>query len=322
MLTGFNTSDPALETFFAHEKRLESMIQAFGIVLLVLDRQGKILDYKTGGGTQFSPPLSRFIPLKFQDFAPTDVLQKYRGAVRELHEGGKFAMFEYRLRLPAGDAWCESFLMPFADGQKNIMFVWNVTHYKRTLLPGLALGSDRTIQGWLSALHLRDQETGDHAHRVTEMSLQLARRLGIPEAELIHIRRGAMLHDIGKVAIPDSILFKPAPLTDDEWDVMRRHPVIATEILSPISYFAPAMGIPRSHHEKWDGSGYPDGLAGEAIPLAARIFAFADVYDALTSDRPYRGAWSQSDALSYIYQQAGAHFDPSIAPVFIDMFSE
>jgi HD-GYP domain-containing protein (c-di-GMP phosphodiesterase class II) len=130
------------------------------------------------------------------------------------------------------------------------------------------------------------------------------------------------LHDIGKVAIPDHILFKPAPLTDEEWVIMRRHPLIAAEMLKPISYLAPALPIPCSHHEKWDGSGYPDGLAREAIPLAARIFALADVYDALTSDRPYRPAWSQADTLEYITKNSGVHFDPKIVPVFIRMMTD
>ena len=186
----------------------------------------------------------------------------------------------------------------------------------------LTLAYDKTIDGWSRALDLRDKETEDHTRRVTTLTLRLAQRMGIPDAELIHIRRGATLHDIGKVAIPDSILFKPAPLTTEEWTIMRRHPLIATEILKPISYLAPALPIPCFHHEKWDGSGYPDGLAGEDIPLAARLFAFADVYDALTSDRPYRRAWSQADALEYIQENSGAHFDPEIAPVFIDMMTE
>jgi putative nucleotidyltransferase with HDIG domain len=205
--------------------------------------------------------------------------------------------------------------------EQRIMSVWNITNNRQSSDSKLIFAHDRTMQGWLSALRLRDQETEGHAHRVMEMTLHLARQIGIPDAELIHIRRGAILHDIGKMAIPDSILFKPAPLTEQEWKIMRRHPVIATEILSPIPYLAPALPIPCSHHEKWDGSGYPDGLAGTDIPIAARIFAFADVYDALTSDRPYRRAWPQEDALDYIFKQSGAHFDPSIAPVFISMFS-
>jgi HD-GYP domain-containing protein (c-di-GMP phosphodiesterase class II) len=183
----------------------------------------------------------------------------------------------------------------------------------------LTLAYDKTIEGWSRALDFRDRETENHTRRVTEMSMRLARRLDVPEDEMIHIQRGGALHDIGKVAIPDGILFKPGPLTDDEWLIMRRHPSIAVELLSPISYLAQAMDIPRSHHEKWNGSGYPDGLAGDAIPLAARIFAFADVYDALTSDRPYRLAWSKTDTLEYIHNNSGIQFDPNIAFEFINM---
>ncbi len=183
----------------------------------------------------------------------------------------------------------------------------------------LKLAYDKTIEGWSRALDLRDKETEDHTRRVTDMTLRLARRMGVPDTELPHIRRGAMLHDIGKVSIPDSILLKPGPLTDEEWTIMRRHPQIAVQLLSPISYLAPALDIPRSHHEKWDGSGYPDGLAEEQIPLAARIFALIDVYDALRSDRPYRKAWSEDDTLEYIGAEAGQHFDRNIVPVFMEM---
>ena len=183
----------------------------------------------------------------------------------------------------------------------------------------LTLAYDKTIEGWSRALDLRDKETEDHTQRVTEMTLRLARQAGISDAELVHIRRGAILHDIGKVSIPDGILLKPGPLTDDEWVVMRRHPLIAVELLSPISHLIPALAIPRSHHERWDGAGYPDGLIGEQIPLAARIFAVVDVYDALTSNRPYRKAWPQAETLEYIRSQTRKHFDPKIVSMFLDM---
>ena len=199
----------------------------------------------------------------------------------------------------------------------NTMLFKDLQHLNADLI----LAYDKTIDGWSRALDLRDKETEDHTCRVTELTLQLAQRMGIPDAELIHIRRGATLHDIGKVAMPDDILFKPAPLTEEEWKTMRRHPVIAAEILKPISHLTPALPIPRNHHEKWDGSGYPDGLAGEDIPLAARLFAFADVYDALTSDRPYRRAWSKLRALDFIRENSGTHFDPTIIPVFINMMT-
>jgi HD-GYP domain-containing protein (c-di-GMP phosphodiesterase class II) len=143
--------------------------------------------------------------------------------------------------------------------------------------------------------------------------------MGVSDHELIHIRRGTLLHDIGKMGIPDEILRKPASLDEQEWVVMRQHPLYAYDMLSPISYLRPALDIPYCHHEKWDGSGYPRGLAGEQIPLAARLFAVVDVYDALTSDRPYREAWSRKKALEYIQQQAGQHFDPEIVSTFLGM---
>lgn len=186
----------------------------------------------------------------------------------------------------------------------------------------LSLAYDATIEGLSHALDLRDKETKEHTHRVTNLTVRLATRLGVGDSDLIHIRRGAILHDIGKVALPDRILFKPGPLLDDEWSVMRRHPEIAVELLSPVTYLAPALKIPHWHHEKWDGSGYPDGLQGEQIPFPARLFALADVYDALISNRPYRSAWSKQDAVHYIESQAGAHFDPKMVPAFLNLISE
>ncbi len=182
----------------------------------------------------------------------------------------------------------------------------------------LALAYDTTLEGWSRALDLRDRETEGHTERVTEITLRLAREMGIGDAELVHIRRGALLHDIGKMGIPDPILFKPGPLTDDEWKIMRQHPVFAYELLSPIEFLRPALDIPYCHHEKWDGTGYPRGLSGEQIPLAARLFAVVDVWDALRSDRPYRRAWSETQVREHIRSQAGSHFDPKITEVFLE----
>ena len=186
----------------------------------------------------------------------------------------------------------------------------------------LALAYDKTIEGWARALDLRDKETEKHTRRVAEMTQRLAVKVGIPQDELLHIRRGAILHDVGKVAIPDSILLKPGPLDEEEWRLMRQHPSIAVEMIAPIAYLAPALPIPRSHHEKWDGSGYPDGLAGEAIPISARLFALVDVYDALTTDRPYREAWSKDEAVEYILAQSGKHFDPQFTPAFLELLDK
>lgn len=178
---------------------------------------------------------------------------------------------------------------------------------------------DSTLAGWVRALDLRDEETEGHAQRVAELTLHLASSMGIRDGELEHIRRGALLHDIGKVGVPDRILLKPGPLTEEEWVIMRRHPSYAFNMLSGINYLKKALDIPANHHEKWDGTGYPQGLKGNAIPLAARIFAVVDVWDALTSDRPYRSAWPREKAISYIREQSGMHFDPEIVERFLNL---
>jgi putative nucleotidyltransferase with HDIG domain len=166
---------------------------------------------------------------------------------------------------------------------------------------------------------LRDRDTEGHTKRVTQAAVKLGRRLGLNENELIHVRRGAMLHDIGKMAIPDSILLKPGPLTTEEWEMIRQHTRYAYELLWPISYLGPAIDIPHFHHERWDGSGYPDGLKGNEIPLAARLFAVIDVFDALTSPRPYRAAWDRAAAIDYVRDQRGRLFDPDVADEFTNM---
>jgi len=183
----------------------------------------------------------------------------------------------------------------------------------------LTMAYDTTLEGWSQALDLRDKETEGHTLRGTKLTLRLAREMGVRDADLVHIRRGALLHDIGKMGIPDQILLKPGPLSDEEWVVMKKHPEYANQMLAPIEFLRQAKHIPYSHHEKWDGTGYPRGLRGEEIPLSARIFAVADVYDALTSDRPYRKAWPKDKALAYIHEQAGKHFDPHVVETFLRM---
>ncbi len=186
----------------------------------------------------------------------------------------------------------------------------------------LKLAYDTTIEGWSRALDLRDKETEGHSQRVTVMTLKLAQASGMTEEELTQVRRGALLHDIGKMGVPDHILLKPDKLTDEEWVVMCKHPTFVFELLSPIAYIRPALDIPYCHHEKWDGTGYPRGLKGEEIPLAARLFAVVDVYDALRSDRPYRQAWGEEKVREHILAGSGTHFDPQVVEVFLKMMSE
>ncbi|HEX7593114.1 MAG TPA: HD domain-containing phosphohydrolase, partial [Anaerolineae bacterium] len=183
----------------------------------------------------------------------------------------------------------------------------------------LALAYDATIEGWSHALDLRDKETEGHTQRVTEMTLRLAKAMGIGDAELVHVRRGALLHDIGKMGVPDGILLKPDKLTDEEWVLMRQHPQLAYDLLSPITYLRASLDIPYCHHEKWDGTGYPRGLVGEQIPLTARLFAIVDVWDALRSDRPYRKAWTEEKTREHILAGSGTHFDPKVVEVFLEM---
>jgi len=182
----------------------------------------------------------------------------------------------------------------------------------------LTVAYDATLEGWARALDLRNRATERHTERVAEMTMRLARTMGISEQELVNIRRGALLHDIGKIAIPDSILLKPGPLSDEEWALMYKHPQDAFDMLQPIAYLRPALDIPYAHHEKWDGTGYPRSLKGEQIPLAARIFAVADVWDAMTDElRPYRKAMSKEEIREHIRSLAGSHLDPKVVDAFL-----
>ncbi len=184
----------------------------------------------------------------------------------------------------------------------------------------LVLAYDATIEGWSRALDLRDKETEGHSRRVTDMTVTVARAMGMSEEDLVHVRRGALLHDIGKMGIPDNILLKPGKLSEEEWVIMRKHPVFAHDLLSPIAFLQPALDVPSYHHEKWDGTGYPEGLKGDQIPLAARIFSVVDVWDALGSDRPYRPAWPREKILQYLKDRTEKDFDPGVVDVFFRLF--
>jgi hypothetical protein len=180
----------------------------------------------------------------------------------------------------------------------------------------------KTLEGWAKALEYRDRETEGHSRRVTSLSVQLASQLGLPESEITDLYRGALLHDIGKMAIPDAILFKPGPLNEVEWELMRMHPVYAKEMLEEIPYLRDAIAIVYYHHERWDGHGYPVGLQGEEIPLTSRIFTIVDHWEALSSDRPYRRALPKEEIVEYIRENSGIIYDPTISEVFLNMMVE
>jgi hypothetical protein len=188
----------------------------------------------------------------------------------------------------------------------------------RQLNQELVLAYQTTLEGWAKALELRDKETEGHSRRVVELTRLLAIKLGYSQEQLVHVLHGSLLHDIGKMGIPDSILRKPSALTDEERKIVELHPVIAFNLLRDIEYLHEAIEIPYSHHEKWNGEGYPNGWQGEEIPLSARIFAIVDVWDALQSDRPYRPAWPMQEAVAYLHDQSGRHFDPHVVDVFLN----
>jgi len=178
---------------------------------------------------------------------------------------------------------------------------------------------DATIEGWARALDLRDHETEGHGRRVADLALRLGRRLGLAGAELEALRHGALLHDVGKIGVTDAVLHRPGPLDDEKWAEMRQHPVQGHTLLADVGQLQGAAAVVRSHHERWDGGGYPDGLTGAAIPRLARIFAVVDVYDALMSDRPYRGAWSEADVRDHLRRESGRQFDPEVVAAFLDL---
>jgi HD-GYP domain-containing protein (c-di-GMP phosphodiesterase class II) len=224
------------------------------------------------------------------------------------------------LRQPASadsdwQAFLQSLALQTAIGMDHVDML---EHLKRSHRE-LALAYDETIKGWAQALELREKEDRGHAERVSGLTVRLASQLGFQGEALDHIRRGAFLHDIGKMAVPDNIVYKTGPLNSDEWEIMRQHPWEGFRMLSGISYLAPALDVVYCHHEKWDGTGYPRGLKGEGIPLSARIFTVIDVWDALTNNRPYRQAWTDEEVRGYMRNQSSKQFDPHVLDVFLQM---
>jgi putative nucleotidyltransferase with HDIG domain/PAS domain S-box-containing protein len=252
--------------------------------------------------------------------------------------GGLLPLFEHetfrivgRIPTQVGDRWYEltRFLISWADRLPEIGgFALDVT--ERVLADeklnaanrDLKAAYDQTLQGWAQALELHERETFGHSKGVVDLAVKLSREMGLKEEDLEHVRRGALLHDIGKMGVSDAILQKPGPLSAEEWVIVKRHPALAYNWLSPIAYLRPAIDIPYCHHERWDGSGYPRQLAGEQIPLIARIFAVIDVFRALREQRSYGRVWSREESLEYIRSQSGIHFDPHVVDVFLRMMEK
>lgn len=288
---------------------------------------GRFLDINEGAMKRYGRPREFFIGKTLSALAAPDRndLSKLQWMLRQAFLG-EAQQFEFWGQGAHGEIFPEEIRFykgAYFDREVVIALAQDITERKRfeevliTSRSEIATAYQDTLKGWAHALEMREQETAGHSQRVVDLTLQLAEKVGVGEDEMVHIQRGALLHDIGKMGIPDHILLKKGPLNQEEWIIMRRHPVHAYELLSQIEYLQPALAIPYCHHERWDGKGYPRGLKAEEIPLAARIFALADVWDALNSNRSYRPAWPEKAALDYLRMQSGKHFDPEITPIFL-----
>jgi len=306
------------------EERFRSLIENSSDLIALIDNELRFSyaspSHKSVLGYSPADLLGRTI----LDFLHPDEYDHMQEEIRKCLEYPDFKSgFEFHLRHLTG-SWIilEGLFSSFEDtnGERKVAINSHEVTDRVRKEEELRFAYEATLEGWSRALELRNKETEGHSKRVTEKTLFLAQMAGIIGEEINYIRWGTLLHDIGKMAIPDNILLKAEKLTEAEWNIMRNHPQYAYEMLYPIKYLHPALDIPYSHHEKWDGSGYPNGLKNEEIPLAARIFAIIDVWDALNSERPYRPAWSEEAAFKYIRDQAGIHFDPNLVEIFMDNF--
>jgi PAS domain S-box-containing protein len=310
---------------------LQALINAAPVAIDVVDMEGNVKLWSPAAERLFGWKKDEIIgkhlasvPEKLKSEVDEQIRDELRGATR-------YGLETQRKRKDGSMIDVQLWTSPLHDSEGKVIgsvgILADITERKKAeqliqrLNAELLIAYDETLEGWARALDLRDNNTEDHSVRVMDLTIDLANALGASESDLVHIRRGALLHDIGKMGIPDAILHKPGPLTEDEWRVMRMHPVFAYDLLSGIPFLRPAMDIPYYHHEKWDGSGYPLGLSGKHIPLAARIFSIVDVWDALSSDRPYRKRWTKHRILEYIRKEAGTRFDPELVGLFLERFS-
>jgi len=309
------------------EASYRGLLNSIEEAIYIQDQNGYFLDVNQGAVKMYGYPRDFFVGQNPEIIAApgkNNLVEIYR-MIREASSGSPQVLefwgrrcngdiFPMEVRLYKGHYFGRDVVIAIAQD------ITDRKQFQETLIQSRAdlfVAYEETLKGWARALELRERETAGHSQRVVGLTLQLAQAMGIKGEALTHIQRGALLHDIGKLAIPDHILLKTEPLTKEEWVVMRLHPVYAYDLLSPIEHLYPALDIPYCHHEHWDGSGYPRGLRGEEIPLAARIFAVVDVWDAMTSERPYRPAWSAEYTSAYIREQSGKLFDPQVVDVFL-----
>lgn len=321
----------AVNALRENEEKYRRLFESSPESITLVGLDGTILDCNEATAIIAGRPRSELIGKLFLELGVLDevdistVMEYFAGIV----SGTLFEPFEIKVINESNEVvWLETYLSLLKNNEEVYaiqVIARDITERRKAkqqiqaLNAELLIAYDETLEGWARALDLRDNNTEDHSLRVMDLSMNLARAMGMSEAELVHIRRGALLHDIGKMGIPDAILLKPGPLTDEEWQIMQLHPVFAYDLLSNIPFLMPALDIPYCHHERWDGKGYPRGLSGTQIPLAARIFSVIDVWDALSSDRPYRKRWEKDKILEYIKSETGTRFDPEIVKFFIKM---
>jgi PAS domain S-box-containing protein len=309
------------------QEQLRMLIDALPDFIIFKDGEGRWLDVNNVGEKLFRISTRQYYGLT--DLQLAEQLSDFRELLTRCYRTDEDTWTQQRLTrclindFPAQDRFLNYELVKvpifYPDGKRKGMVtigrdITTLVESEQRILQAY----DSTLEGWAMAIELRDKTTDNHSQRVVQMTERLAQILGVPEEEMIQIRRGALLHDIGKISIPDSILCKPGPLTNEETNVMRRHPEYAYRMMCHIEFLRPALDIPYCHHEYWNGSGYPRGLKCDEIPFAARIFSVVDVWDALTSDRPYRKAWTREKALDYIQSLSGTQFDPQVVKTFID----
>ncbi|NTU59622.1 MAG: HD domain-containing protein, partial [Deltaproteobacteria bacterium] len=340
-ITGSVDLSLTLDVFLAH---VTAALRVDAASVLLLDRSAPVLRYAAGRGFRTDAATRSLVRLG-EGYAGKAALDRTRVSIGDISEvRGPFVFFPlmekesfvayhgvpltakgqikgvleifHRSRLDPDPDWLqflEALATDAAIAIDNAALFDDLQHANTEL----SLAYDATLEGWGRALELRDEETEGHTRRVTEMALRLARAMKLPEADLVNLRRGSYLHDVGKIGIPDRVLLKPQPLTEEEWATMRMHPVYAFRLLQPIRFLRPALDIPYCHHERWDGTGYPRGLAGEHIPIAARVFTVVDVWDALRSRRPYHDEWSDGRVREHLKSLAGSQFDPEVVDAFL-----